>query len=318
MQALGGDAGDLNLGDSKGVLGSQRKLLSLSKAHQFHISWHARHTHAPRQPSTIHLPSLCLFQPPCLSTPAPPTIQDSRLHPSQVLWLSPHRHRSACPPAPGAIPHAPLSYPARNQAASTTSLPLGKPGLLRLSWSLGPAPATRGGPWCVLLCPATTPRLTSSTSHSPVQGADSHAVRSHQPRPAHSPRLLRGPTAGLPACLGSFDAALRVFKADSHHVLITEEPERGGRGDRSAGLVSGTSVRAPSAFRRMSSLPTGRVVQPAKACPRASPRVSNKVNFRKTNTYKPVEVIPVKKDPHCTPAKKPPCPSSTCPPAMIS
>lgn len=50
------------------------------------------------------------------------------------------------------------------------------------------------------------------------------------------------------------------------------------------------------------SLLTKRVVKPAKAFPRASPRVSNKVNFLKTNTYKPIEVIPVKKAPHCAPA----------------
>uniref|UniRef100_A0A8C0PQJ8 Enoyl-[acyl-carrier-protein] reductase, mitochondrial n=2 Tax=Canis lupus familiaris TaxID=9615 RepID=A0A8C0PQJ8_CANLF len=64
-----------------------------------------------------------------------------------------------------------------------------------------------------------------SPHNCPVQGADPHAVRSHRPRPAHSARLLRGPTAGLRACLGSLNAALRVFEADSHHVLIAEELE---------------------------------------------------------------------------------------------
>jgi len=58
----------------------------------------------------------------------------------------------------------------------------------------------------------------------------------------------------------------------------------------------------PQAALSSLSLPTGRVVKPAKAFPRASPRVSNKVKFLKTHTYKPIEVIPGKKDPHCAPA----------------
>lgn len=245
MQALGGDAGDLNLGDSKGVLGSQRKLPSLSKTHQFHISWHARHTHAPASPQ----PSTSL---PCASSSCPASVL-LPLPLFRTLGYTLVRFCGSEPSSPllclptSSWGHSPRSSVLpRQEPGCLHNLPtLGQAWLLRLSWSLAPAPATRGGPWCVLLCPATTPHLTSSTSHSPVQGADSHAVRSHQPRPAHSPCLLRGPTAGLPACLGSLDAALRVFKADSHHVLIAEEPERGGRGDRSAGLVSGASVSGP-------------------------------------------------------------------------
>uniref|UniRef100_A0A2K5U5K5 Enoyl-[acyl-carrier-protein] reductase, mitochondrial n=1 Tax=Macaca fascicularis TaxID=9541 RepID=A0A2K5U5K5_MACFA len=61
--------------------------------------------------------------------------------------------------------------------------------------------------------------------HSPVQGADPHTVRSHPPRPTHSPCLLPGPAAGLPVCFGSLHEALHVFKADSHHVIIPKEPE---------------------------------------------------------------------------------------------
>ncbi|XP_063487573.1 enoyl-[acyl-carrier-protein] reductase, mitochondrial isoform X8 [Symphalangus syndactylus] len=60
---------------------------------------------------------------------------------------------------------------------------------------------------------------------APVQGADPHPVRSHPPRPAHSPSLLPGPAAGLPVCLGSLHEALRIFKADSHHVIIPKELE---------------------------------------------------------------------------------------------
>lgn len=114
-------------------------------------------------------------------------------------------------PLPAPCPHPGSHCPERRREPGHlhSRHALAKPGPLAVGQaSLEPGPSSRP--------PPTSPG--PPTSHRPVQGADPHTLRSHPPRPTHGPRLLRGPAAGLPACPRSVHTALRVFKADSHHV----------------------------------------------------------------------------------------------------
>ena len=154
-------------------------------------------------------------------------------HPLFLLWL------------PALAPFRTPSYTQSGSVAlslsATTLLPVSSwgrclhpiptPALTVLNQA-GTRPPPQPPPPCQALTsgcgaglPGARPQLPP-TSHlpgppispRPVQGADPHALRSHPPRPTHGPRLLRGPAAGLPVCPRSVHAALRVFKADSHHV----------------------------------------------------------------------------------------------------
>ena len=128
-----------------------------------------------------------------------------------------------------------------DQAASTAALSMAKPWALQAFLEHSTSSYHRGD-----TCPISEPCCYSPVSlpptHSPVQGADPHSVRPHPPRPAHSSHLRRGPPAGLPGCLGDLDAALHVFKTDSHHVIIPAEPEQSGKGRGSIGLVWALSL----------------------------------------------------------------------------